>query len=72
METLKPFLAELLNSYHVHGMIAIGVGLYAIVTGKMGIGAATPAPQFYINGLPALLMGVVAVGLGAFLLLGAK
>ena len=62
----------MLNSNHVHGVMAISVGLYAIVKGKMGIGAATPAPQFYINGLPAVLMGIVAVGTAAFLLLSAK
>ncbi len=70
MASLKHFMIELLNSNH--GVMAIGVGLYAIVKGKMGIGTATPAPQFYINGLPAVLMGIFAVGIGAFLLLSAK
>lgn len=72
MASLKDLMIELLNSNHVNGAVAIGVGLYAIVKGKMGFGALNPTPQFYINGLPAILMGIVVVGIGAFLLLSAK
>jgi hypothetical protein len=52
------------------GALAIGLGVYAITKRNIGLGPSVLIrPQFSLTGLPAVLLGIALVGLGAVMLL---
>jgi hypothetical protein len=58
-----------LNRNYV-GLVSIGLGAYAIARRKIGIGPSVLIrPQFYITGFPALVLGVVLIGVGVLAML---
>jgi hypothetical protein len=53
-----------------YGVLAIGLGIYAIVKRNIGLGpSASIRPQFYVTGFPAVLLGIALVGLGLVMML---
>lgn len=64
-----PFELMGLNRYYV-GLLAIGLGLYAIVKRNIGVGPSVLIrPQFSVTGFPAVLVGVTLLGLGVLVLI---
>jgi hypothetical protein len=60
------------NSYHIYGLVGIALGLYSVFKRKIGIGnGVSPRPQFFIVGLPAVLLGIAVIGIGVCLMLSA-
>jgi hypothetical protein len=56
------------DSNQVYGVLGIGLGLYSVVTRKMGFGALTARPQFTISGPIAVVLGIAVMGVGTWLL----
>lgn len=57
------------NRYYL-GLLAIGLGVYAIAKRNLGVGpAAMIRPQFSVTGFPAVLLGIALVGVGVLVLL---
>jgi hypothetical protein len=64
METLRH-----LTAHQIYGCIAIILGIFGIITGKIGYGALQPRPTGYITGPSAVLGGFVLIGIGIWFVL---
>jgi hypothetical protein len=61
-----------IDALHFSGLLGIAVGVYAIVKRQIGFGAGTPRPQFVVAGPLAVVLGIAATIVGAWLLFYAK